>query len=117
VRSPSNSSTPWWIVALVCAAQLACGGGNSSPPPPPVSHRVDLVWTASTSQVVGYNIYRGGQSMGPYARLNSQVNAATSFTDSDVRAGTTYYYTVTAVDASSVESTYSGEVVATIPTS
>jgi fibronectin type 3 domain-containing protein len=104
------------LVVLLCVAQLGCGSSSSSPPPPTVSHRVDLGWTASTSQVVGYNIYRGGQSMGPYTRLNSQVNVATSFTDTNVVAGSTYYYTVTAVDAASSESTYSDEVSATVPT-
>jgi hypothetical protein len=105
-----------WLTGLLCAVQLGCGGGGSSSPPPPVSHGVDLVWTASTSQVVGYNIYRSGQLMGPYTRLNSQLNVATSFSDTNVSAGATYYYAVTAVDASSVESTYSEEASATIPT-
>jgi len=105
-----------WMAGLLLAGQLGCGGGSSSQLPPPLSHRVDLVWVASTSQVVGYYIYRGGQSLGPYTRLNAQANLTTSFTDNNVVAGATYYYTVTAVDGSSMESTYSDEVSATVPT-
>src|SRR5271154_2730839 len=35
------------------------------------SHSVALSWDASTSSVVGYNIYRGARSGGPYSRLNA----------------------------------------------
>ena len=34
-------------------------------------HTVSLSWAASTSTVVSYNVYRGTQSGGPYAVLNS----------------------------------------------
>jgi hypothetical protein len=36
-------------------------------------HAVSLSWTASTSTVAGYNVYRGGQSGGPYTLLNSAL--------------------------------------------
>jgi hypothetical protein len=80
------------------------------------AHSVDLSWSASTSVVVGYNIYRGTQTGGPYAKLNSSLQPTTSFTDATVAAGTTYYYVATAVDSQSVESTYSNEVQAVVPT-
>jgi hypothetical protein len=80
------------------------------------AHTVDLSWNASTSVVVGYNIYRGTQSGGPYTKVNSAPEATISFTDGTVTSGTTYYYVTTAVDSQSVESPYSNEVQAVVPT-
>ena len=81
----------------------------------PVQHSVDVSWTASTSTVAGYNVYRGSQSGGPYSILNSTLQSLT-FTDSTVQSGTTYYYVVTAVDGNGVESIFSNEAPAAIPT-
>jgi fibronectin type 3 domain-containing protein len=80
-----------------------------------VSHSATLSWTASTSVVVGYNVYRGTTSGGPYAKLTSNVVSATGYSDHSVQAGQTYYYVVTAVNSSDVESAYSNEVSAAIP--
>jgi hypothetical protein len=83
----------------------------------PVAHSVSLSWVASTSStVVGYNIYRGSVSGGPYTMLNSTPQAGLSYTDMTVLAGQTYYYVVTAVDGSGNESVVSNEVAVTIPT-
>jgi hypothetical protein len=84
--------------------------------PAPVQHTVDLSWAASTSTVAGYNVYRGTQSGGPYVKLNSTSQPGTSYGDSTVQSGSTYYYVVTSVDGSSVESAYSNQVTAVIPT-
>ena len=82
-----------------------------------VVHSVTLSWVASTSStVVGYNIYRGTVSGGPYTMINSTPNASTSYTDTSVTAGQTYYYVVTAVDGSGNESAYSNQVQAIVPT-
>jgi hypothetical protein len=81
----------------------------------PVSHSVTLAWTASASTASGYNAYRSTVSGGSYAKLNSTPTAATTFTDAVVQAGQTYYYVVTAVDSSGLESGYSAEVSATVP--
>ena len=81
----------------------------------PVSHSVTLTWTASTSPVSGYNVYRSTTSGGPYTKLNSSLIAATTYTDSTVQASTTYFYVVTSVDSSNVESANSTEVSATVP--
>jgi fibronectin type 3 domain-containing protein len=82
----------------------------------PVVHSVTLSWVASTSTVVGYNIYRGTVSGGPYALLNSTPTSSLTYTDMAVTAGQTYYYVVTAVDSNGMESIVSNEVSATIPT-
>ena len=81
----------------------------------PVTHDVALSWSPSTSQIIGYNVYRGSASGGPYSKLTSTPVTATSDTDSSVQAGSTYYYTVTSIDSSNMESGFSNEVSAVIP--
>src|SRR5579859_5937565 len=81
----------------------------------PTPHSVALSWTASTSTVSGYNVYRGMVSGGPYTKINSSLVATVTYTDSTVQSGTTYYYVTTAVDSSGNESVFSNEVSAPIP--
>lgn len=80
-----------------------------------VQHSATLSWTDADSTVTGYNLYRSTVSGGPYIKLDSALVAATTSTDTAVQAGRTYYYVVTSVDASGVESAYSTEASATIP--
>jgi hypothetical protein len=80
-----------------------------------VQHSAALSWTASTSTVSGYNVYRGTVSGGLYTKINSSLVAGVSYTDTTVASGTTYYYVTTAVDSSNNESSYSNEVQAIIP--
>ena len=87
------------------------GAGVQTP-----SHSAALSWTASASLVIGYNVYRGTESGGPYTKLNSSLIQTTSYTDSAVQAGQSYYYVVTAVDSSNSESVYSNQVSVTVPT-
>jgi fibronectin type 3 domain-containing protein len=82
-----------------------------------ISHSATLNWTASTATVIGYNLYRATISGGPYTKINSSIDATTTFTDAGtVQAGKIYYWVVTAVNSGNVESVHSGEVSATIPT-
>jgi fibronectin type 3 domain-containing protein len=78
-------------------------------------HSAALSWTASKSVVIGYNVYRSSVSGGPYTKLTATVDSATTYSDSSVQAGLTYYYVVTAVNSSDVESAHSMQVSATIP--
>src|SRR5277367_3572288 len=79
-------------------------------------HSVALSWTASTSTVSGYNVYRGTTSNGPYStKLNSSLVTSVGYSDSTVADGTTYFYVVTAVDSSNVESVDSNQATAVIP--
>jgi Abnormal spindle-like microcephaly-assoc'd, ASPM-SPD-2-Hydin/Protein of unknown function (DUF1573) len=80
-----------------------------------VSHSVTLSWTASPSAVSGYNIYRTTVSGSGYAKINSGLIPALSYTDTTVQPGTTYYYVATAVDASGDESTDSNQATAVVP--
>jgi hypothetical protein len=83
----------------------------------PVQHSVALSWTASTSSdISGYKVYRGTVSGGPYTLISSSLIGGTAYIDSSVSAGLTYYYVATAVDSGNVESGYSDQAVAIVPT-
>ena len=110
-------------VAGTEAASLSIAD-NASGSPQTVSlsgagtHDVILSWTASTTAgVVGYDVYRGTTSGGPYpTELNSTPINGTTYTDATVQAGQTYYYVVTAVASNDVtQSADSNEVSATVP--
>jgi fibronectin type 3 domain-containing protein len=64
------------------------------------THSVALVWTASSTSGVTYNVFRGttpgGESTTP---LNSAPVSATGYTDTNVTSGQAYFYVVTAVDS------------------
>ena len=78
-------------------------------------HTVSLGWSPSTSNGISYyKVYRGTVSGGPYSLLATNVSV-TSYTDSSVQSGSTYYYVTTAVDSSGVESGYSDIAPAVIP--
>lgn len=81
----------------------------------PVSHSVALSWAPGPTGIVGYNTYVGSASGGPYSRLTSAPLQSTSFVDTSAQSGQTYYYVVTALDATNQESAYSTEVSATLP--
>jgi hypothetical protein len=107
-------------------AVLAASANGASPtvslslaaPPQAPPHSVTLTWIASTSSnVAGYNVYRGTTPGGPYAtKVNSSLVTGLSYIDTTVLAGQTYYYVVTSVNTSSNESAPSTQVAAVIPT-
>jgi hypothetical protein len=82
--------------------------GTGTPAP---THSVNLSWTASTStDVVGYNVYRGlysNSACGTFSKINPVLNTPTLYTDSSVANATAYCYATTAVDTSNAESSYS----------
>ncbi len=53
---------------------------------------------------------------GPYTKLNATLVSLTTYTDSSVQAGQTYFYVATSVDPNNVESTFYNETSAAIPT-
>jgi len=80
---------------------LSVGGTGTAPP----VHSVALNWTASTSSnISGYNMYRGTSASGPFSQINSSLISGTNYTDNSVVDGTTYYYEATAVDSNNQES-------------
>jgi hypothetical protein len=111
-------------VAGTEAASLSIADNSSSSPQTvPLSgagtHDVILSWTASATPpaVVGYNVYRGTTSGGPYpTQLNSTPINGTTYCDETVQAGQTYYYVVTAVASNDVtQSADSVQAPATVP--
>lgn len=81
----------------------------------PLSHYVDLSWDSGGGQPVGYNVYRGTVSGGPYTMINTALDSSTNYTDSTVVSGTIYYYVTTEVNAQGQESAYSNVAEAVIP--
>lgn len=81
-----------------------------------IPHTVSLSWNASTStNIKGYYVYRADIAGGAYAKLNGSPVTATAYTDASVASGRTYYYVTTAVDTNNVESTYSNQATAVVP--
>jgi hypothetical protein len=80
------------------------------------SHYVTLNWVPGASTgIIGYNVYRGTQSGGPYVKTNAALLSAKSYTDTTVLAGQTYYYVATEVNSSNVESAYSNQATTVVP--
>jgi hypothetical protein len=79
-------------------------------------HDVNLSWTASTSpNIIGYNVYRRTGAAGKFTQINAVLDATTSYTDSSVVDGQTYFYETTAVNSGNEESAPSSPVEAVIP--
>jgi hypothetical protein len=83
---------------------------------PSVPHSVTLSWKASVSKGVNYRVYRATRSGGPYTIVQMTPIPGTSFVDSNVQAGETYYYVVTSVDKKANETAFSKEISVKIPT-
>ncbi len=88
------------------AALSGTGSGNIE---------VDLTWSASTTTVSGYNVYRSTITGGPYTKLTLNPVTVTYYADVTVQSGMTYYYVVTAIGKDSLESGFSNEAVASVP--
>jgi fibronectin type 3 domain-containing protein len=72
--------------------------------------QVGLDWDDNSEpDLIGYNIYRSQAQGGPYAKLNAYLVRDSTYTDTGVANGTTYYYVATAVDKCANESGYSSE--------
>lgn len=81
----------------------------------PKSGKVGLTWSKKPT-AASYNVYRGTISGGPYVKIGTAVNtslAIVSFFDNTVVNGTTYYYIVREVAASSNEYCQSNQASAT----
>jgi len=96
------------------------GGGGSAPAAPtgltatPGNAQVALAWTAS-SGATSYNVYRGTSAGGESGTAIATGITSTSYTNTGLTNGTTYYYKVTATNSYGA-SGYSNEASAT-PTS
>lgn len=91
----------------------------AAPPPAPThlvataaAGQIALGWSASAG-ATSYTVKRSGSAGGPYATLATVSAPGTSYTNSGLSAGATYYYVVTASDG--LESGSSNEASATTP--
>jgi fibronectin type 3 domain-containing protein len=125
----ASGGTTYYYVA---SALNANGEGSDSsqvsatptvpgPPQPPTAltaratgkKKINLGWTQSSSANIASNkVYRATVSGGPY-NLIATLPATTSYNNSGLTGGTTYYYVVTAVSAGDVESAASNQASAT----
>ena len=64
---------------------------------------VALIWQANTA-AAGFNIYQSHSAAGTYTKINSSPVSGASFADRGLTPNTTYYYKVSAVEASNHES-------------
>lgn len=103
---------------LVITYGSSCGSSCTNHPAAPTnltgsaisSTQVNLSWTASTSSnVTHYNVYRDNTVIAN--------PTGTSYNDTSASASTTYTYSVTAVNSSSLESTQSNTISVTTPPS
>ncbi len=95
------------------ASSPQCATPQTQPPPAPTGltatpgdTTVSLTWNSSTG-AVSYNIYRSTTSGSGYAKIGNSTS--TSYLDSGLTDGTTYYYVVTAVNSHSQESGFSNQ--------
>ncbi len=114
VRITDNFTTPSAVV-MADAVRFVSVAPPSIPDAPnglnatPGNAQVSLSWTAS-SGATSYNVKRSTTSGGPYTTIASPTG--TSYTDTSVVNGTTYYYVVSAVNSAG-ESANSSQVSAT----
>ena len=113
--SPLVSGTVSGSLSFVSNASTSTVGETVSGTGQAAQYKVSLSWSPSTSTVTGYNVYRGTTSGGPYARVNPSVDTVTTYADSTVQSGQTYYYVTTSVASGGMESKYSNETSAQIP--
>ena len=117
---PSSAAISLLSPNLSSPATLSLTGDGTSSSAAPASpaavqHTVQLTWNPSSSQVIGYRVYRSEVSGGPYSAMNGAAIDALAYDDATVASGTTYYYVVIAVDASGAESIDSNQVTAVVP--
>ena len=113
------------LIALLVVVLAGCGaygtgnnggGGSSTVPSVPVglmatagNAQVSLSWTASNGATL-YYVRRSATSGGPYAQISAP--SATSYTDTGLTNGTTYFYVVSAYNSAG-QSANSSEMSAT----
>ncbi len=115
-QSNEANATPQAAVTVPSAPQgLTATGSNQA---------VQLSWSAPQSNggsaVTSYNVYRGTTAGGEGSTPVATGVTTTSFTDSPLANGTTYYYTVAAVNAvgtgaASNETSATPQAAATVP--
>jgi fibronectin type 3 domain-containing protein len=122
-----NGTTYYYVVSAVNGSGESANSSQVSATPSAPSNpnaptnltasagrkKMTLTWTQSTSpNITSNNVYRATVSGGPYT-LRATIAPATSYTDTGLTSGRTYYYVATAVNSSGLESPYSNQTSAT----
>ncbi len=118
-NAPQNGTTYYYTVAAVNAVGTGAQSAESNSVTPsnilagpptgvtvtPTSGPAAVVsWTAPASfpYATGYNVLRSPDNNNDYVQVNSSLVSGTTYTDSTVTAGSTYYYEVQSVDGSNL---------------
>ena len=102
-------------MSLAVAALASIGCQKAAPAVAIGQHSATLTWTASTSSVQGYRVYRATDPNTSPGLLAVTSPDTTRYVDTTVESGRTYYYSVKAFDAHGKESEVSQKVSAAIP--
>jgi cellulose 1,4-beta-cellobiosidase len=109
--SVTNGTTYYYVVSALDSAGESANSAQVSAKPvapatapatptglsaTPGNAQVALSWSAS-SGAAGYHVKRATTSGGPYTQIAAPTS--TSYTDTSVTNGTTYYYVVSALDS------------------
>ncbi len=113
--SPGLSGNASAVLSFHGAPGIGAHESLSGTAIPATQHKVNLSWNPGSPGVVGYNIYRANASGGQYSQINSIPDSNTSYLDSSVQGGHTYYYVTTAIAANGKQSSYSNQVEVVIP--
>jgi fibronectin type 3 domain-containing protein len=89
------------------AVAITQGSGGTLPPTAPTglkvtspsSSGISLSWNEVSGASGGYKVYRANTSTANYVLIDPNSTTATSFTDTTITSGTSYYYKVTALNA------------------
>lgn len=121
-RSATLSGTPTTAATYNFSISAKAHGGHTSTieysltvESPPAEPTVELSWKAGGANIVGYNVYRSTTSGGPYSQINDSLVDTTTYLDTAVVAGRTYYYVTIAVNKQGEQSGYSNQAEAQVP--
>jgi hypothetical protein len=104
-----GSSTLSSPVKLALSGSGTTASSTTSTPAAGTAHSVSLTWSPSPSPIVGYHVYRGTFSGGPYSRITPYTTGSPDFSDTTVVSAGRYYYVVTALNSAGEESAFSNE--------
>ena len=111
-----------WIALAATVLLVGCGGGGGGTTTPSAVTNATISWIPPTQNtdgsgvgpLSGYKIYYGTASQQYTTTITVSNAGLTTYVIDGLNTGTTYYFVVTAVTASGIESGLSPEVAAMI---